>query len=245
MKLSLPTSPEARRALWLVPLVTAVVVVCFDKAIMPLVVSTGKTVTVPNIVGMDRTQAVDLLEAQGLIVENIVEQVNPGIAVGKVVSQLPYPNSHVKEGRRIYLTVSKGEVVTNMPDLTYLSLRDAQLSLMRIGMQIGNVTTEFRDSVPVNSIIQQSIPVGARIRAGSTVDVVVSKDSSVSVSVPDVVGMGYNEAVQRIRSAGFEIGTVAYKSSETYTPGTVFRQFPDGQTSSTPSAKIDLWVTSE
>lgn len=245
MKLSLPTSPEGRRALWLVPLVVTVLVICFDKAIMPLVVSTGKTITVPNIVGMDRKQAVDLLESQGLLVENIVEQVNSGVPAGRVISQLPYPNSHVKEGRRIYLTVSKGEAIATMPDLSFLSLRDAQLAVMRLGMQLGEVSREHRDSVPVNSVIRQSIAVGARIRPGLIVDVVLSKDSSSVITVPSVIGLGYDEAVQRLHAVGLEPGQVLRKPSETYTAGTVFRQIPDAQATVTPETRIELWVTAE
>jgi beta-lactam-binding protein with PASTA domain len=245
MKTLLPTSPEGRRALWLVPLVLAVIIVCFDKAIMPLVVSTSSTVTVPNIVGMDKQQAVDLLESQGLIVENITEQYNAGIPKGKVTAQLPYPNSHVKQGRRLYLTVSKGEAVTTMPDLSFLSQRDAQLAVMRVGMQIGTVSWEFRDSLPDNSVIRQSVPVGSVIRSGGMVDIVLSKDSTRVALVPSVVGVGYDEAIQRLRTAGLEVGAVVRKPGETYTVGTVFKQIPEAQSSVSPQTKIELWVTSE
>ncbi|MFM8568725.1 MAG: PASTA domain-containing protein [Candidatus Kapaibacterium sp.] len=245
MKPLLPTSPEGRRALWLVPLILTVLIICFDKAVMPLVVSTGRTVTVPNIVGMERKQAVDLLESQGLIVENIVEQVNPAVPAGRITSQLPYPNSHVKEGRRIYLTISKGEALSLMPDLTYLPLRDAQLSVMRVGLQIGTVDGEHRDSVPGNSVLRQSIAAGSRIKAGLIVDLVVSKDSTSAVVDPSIIGLGFDEAVQRLQAAGLEPGTVVKKSSETYTAGTVSRQIPEANTSVPPDTKVELWVVSD
>jgi beta-lactam-binding protein with PASTA domain len=116
---------------------------------------------------------------------------------------------------------------------------------MRLGMQIGTISWEFRDSLPDNSVIRQSVPVGSVIRSGGMVDIVLSKDSTRVTLVPSVVGVGYDEAVQRLQAAGLEVGTVVRKPGETYTVGTVFKQIPEAQSSVSPQIKIELWVTSE
>ncbi|MFM8438752.1 MAG: PASTA domain-containing protein, partial [Candidatus Kapaibacterium sp.] len=104
---------------------------------------------------------------------------------------------------------------------------------------------EHRDSVPGNAVLRQSIAAGSRIKAGLIVDLVVSKDSTSAVVVPSIIGLGFDEAVQRLQAAGLEPGTVVKKSSETYTAGTVSRQIPEANTSVPPDTKVELWVVSD
>ncbi len=218
-------------------------VVC-DKAVMPLIVNSGKTVTVPNIIGMQKQQAIDLLESQGLQVEKVAEQFNTNVQHGVVITQLPFPNSLVKEGRRVYLSVSKGYEVITMPDLSMMSQREAQLALMGMGLQVGTVSYDFRDSIPENRVIRQSYMAGMSVGSGTSVNLVLSKDSNATVIAPSLERLSQSDAMQTLQDMNLQTGEVFSQSDETYAVGTVIKQSPAAGTRLHLGSKIDLWVSS-
>ncbi len=224
-------------------MLVALVVLC-DKLIMPLIVRTAKTITVPNIVGMPKQQAIDLLESQGLKVEKVVEQFNENVQHGVVISQLPYPNAQVKEGRRIYLSVSKGYEVITMPDLSMMSQREAQLALIGLGLQVGTISYDFRDSIPESRVIRQSYLAGMSVSGGTIVNLVLSKDSNATVIAPSLEQQSQSDAMWTIQEMELQLGEVFQQADGTYAPGTVIRQQPAAGSRLHKGARIDIWVAS-
>lgn len=215
-----------------------------DKLIMPAIVNSSRTMPVPNVMGLPKQQAIDLLEGQGLIVQEAREQFNDKVSQGVVFMQLPNPGSMVKEGRHIYLTVSKGNEVISMPDLTMMTRRDAQVALMRLGLAIGNVTTEWKDSVPESRVIRQSFAPGLSVPAGSSVNIVLSKDSATTIIVPSLERLTMDEAMAGITQVQLTLGEVVQEKDETYSAGTVLRQIPPAGTRVKPGSTIKLFVAS-
>ena len=75
-----------------------------------LVVSRGKeSVTVPNVVGKTKDQAVAELQSAGLAAGNITEDHNDSVASGSVVSQGVNAGSSVDKGTTVDLVISKGK----------------------------------------------------------------------------------------------------------------------------------------
>ncbi len=219
--------------------------VLFDKVVMPLVVNSARTEQVPNVVGMPKQQAIDMLESKGLKVEKVVETYNSSAQHGVVLTQLPYPNSLVKEGRRVYLSVSKGYEVITMPDLSMMSQREAQLSLLSMGMQVGTVSYDFRDSIPEGRVIRQSYLPGMSVGSGTIVNLVLSKDSNATVITPSCIRLSESEAMQSINDAQLVLGQVNIDASETYSPGTVTNQQPSAGTKVHRGSKVDIWVVKQ
>ncbi len=212
---------------------------------MPLIVSSSRTITVPNIIGMQRQQAIDMIESQGLKVERIAEQFNSSVAHGVVVFQLPFPNSQVKEGRRIYLTVSKGDESITMPDLSMMTQRDAQLALMRLGLQVGTISWDYRDSLPENRVIRQSYLPGMSVGNGSVVNLVLSKDSNATVIVPMLERLSMSDALRTLQDVSLQADDVVQQPDGTYAVGTVLKQVPTAGTKTRPGTKVKLWVASQ
>ena len=80
-----------------------------DKIAMPLYVDLGNETELPDVIEMSLSEATNVLEEKGfqIVVKDSLYDTKHD--VGTVIEQNPYPYATVKEGRRVYLTVSIGE----------------------------------------------------------------------------------------------------------------------------------------
>jgi serine/threonine-protein kinase len=196
-----------------------------DKLVLPFVVSMTDTVHVPAIVGRDRASAEVLLRDAGLVVMEPREQFSATVAAGTVMSQLPYAGATVKEGRRIYITVSKGVETLSMPSLYGATMRDARLRLMRLGLQTGDMSYDTSGSVPAGRILRQSVPAGSSVASGTTVNLVISRGTTM-VRVPLLVSLKLDEAEQLLRDVGLVPGAMTVIPSSAFQAGTIMHQDP-------------------
>lgn len=111
---------------------------------------------------------------QFVLIDSVYES---GVPPGTVVSQEPLMNSNVKHNRKIYLTVvsSVPDMVT-MPDLKYLTLRQATSMLESYGLKLGTLsyTRSFdQDAVQAQYFEGKQVKAGTRLYKGSIIDLVV------------------------------------------------------------------------
>ena len=245
--------PEAkRRAEWMryglyaLAVLSALVLllVVFNLLIMPWYVGLNDSVRVPDVVNKGLVEATKAIEARGLYVQVSGEYYHKSIPAGRVISQLPYPNAEVKEGRRIYLAVSKGQETLRMPSLRGLTLREARIILMKSGLELDEVEYEYNDSVRANLIARQSIPGEKAISTGQKVNIVVSLGPEiVYVTMPDLFGLPLETAEQMLMSKGLVLGMITTLKNETFLPNTVIEQIPQSGDSVATGTRIDLTVT--
>ncbi|MBK6292459.1 MAG: PASTA domain-containing protein [Ignavibacteria bacterium] len=215
--------------------------VMVDQLLLPWIVSMTDTISVPGVVGKSVSTASQELANAGLVVMEPREQYSASIAKGTVMSQLPYANATVKEGRRIYLTISKGIETIRVPSLYGLTVRDARLSLMRIGLQLGDVTYETSDAIAVDRIAAQGVPAGAEIPSDGIISVVVSRGST-GVRIPSLVGLSLEEAQGILLDAGLIVGTLSYKESGAFDSGVVLSNDPPADSSVAVGTPVQITV---
>lgn len=233
------------RKLWVITglfvLLLACIVIIADQFVLPMVVGAGDVVRVPNVVDNNIDEALSAIASAGLTPADSKEQYSETVAKGRVISQMPYAFASVKKGRRVYITVSRGIETLRMPSLIGKTLRDARLTLMREGLQLGDITYEYNDSIPADRIVVQGVPSGSHIAAGGTTSVVVSRGSETTM-MPDVLGMSLVEAQLLLTDRGLTIGNIKYVSSGTFESSTVIGQEPPPDTQTKPSAPVSLIV---
>ena len=205
--------------------VIAILGAAIDKLVLPFVVSITDTVHVPSVVGRDRTSAETLLRDAGLVVMEPRVQFSATVAAGTVMSQLPYAGATVKEGRRIYITVSKGVETLSMPSLYGATMRDARLTLMRLGLQIGEMSYDTSGLVLAGRVLRQSVPTGSAIASGTLVNLVISRGTTM-VRVPLLVSLSLDEAEQLLRDVGLVPGAMTTITSSAFQAGTIMHQDP-------------------
>ena len=213
-----------------------------DQMLLPWTVSFTDTITVPSVVGKNVATATRMLQDAGLAVMEPREQNSATAVRGAVMSQLPYADATVKKGRRIYLTVSKGMRTIRVPSLYGMSVRDARLVLLRVGLVLGDVTYEPHNEVSIDRIAGQGIPSGAEIPADGIINVVVSRGNN-SVRIPSLVGLSLDEARNVLLSAGLSLGSITEKESSAFDPGIILSQTPPADSAVALGSLVDIGVT--
>ncbi|MEV0370295.1 Stk1 family PASTA domain-containing Ser/Thr kinase [Streptomyces sp. NPDC050636] len=90
---------------------------------------------VPNVVGQDFNAAKTQLEGLGLTVAKQEQDVPDPNQVGKVITQNPTPQTEVKNGSTVTLTVGKAAAQTPVPSVVGKSVKDAKKDLEAAGFK--------------------------------------------------------------------------------------------------------------
>ena len=146
-----------------------------EGAVVSVTVSRGRQqVAVPDVLDRPVDEARQILEDAGFIV--FVDRVfNADVEEGIVFRQFPEPETMVDEGSNVELTVSQGAETVEVPDLTGMTVEEANAALADRGLVLGEVTSAdfcipFQDP---GRICDQSPGAGSDVEPGSAVDVVV------------------------------------------------------------------------
>lgn len=211
---------------------------------MPMIVGNSDGITVPNVRNLPLPEALRRLESEGFSAVVSGKQFSKEVPENHVLIQQPFPYSYVKQTRRVYLTVSKGNTKTEMPNLFGKSLRDARVLLLRAGFELGEVSYLHDSIAPANTIMQQSITAGKPMNVDAKVDVVISLGlEKTLLLVPDLIGLSLAEAEQVLRDYGLTPGTVHYERDGTFAPNTVFSQIPDAGSEIEAGATVEIFIS--
>jgi beta-lactam-binding protein with PASTA domain len=192
----------------------------------------GEALTVPDITGMSIDDAIQILDAKHLkymITDSLFFEDKPK---NSVLDQNPSPQSKVKEGRIIYLTLNSTKApLVNMPNLIDVSLRQAQVMLQSLGLKTGKLI--YKPDIAQNVVLNQqynndNIAPGAKIAKGSTVDLVLGDGlGQGDVSLPDLTGLTLEEARNLLSSSALNTGSIVYQGSiKDSASAKVFKQTP-------------------
>jgi len=220
------------------------ILLIFDNILIPLYVS-GTEVKVPNVVGMTEDEAIETLEDADF--NPIIADTSFGVSLppGRIFLQKPEANKIVKEGRTIFLFLSGGEQVISVPSLTGKSVRDARLSLERVGLKLGKID-EIPSTHPKDMIFDQQFAEGTRLKKGQTVGITVSSGKGFGeIIVPDLIGKSLTEAKKILSDSTLTIGKVNYQISGSLLPNTVLDQYPAPGNKLNSGSAVDLFITKE
>jgi serine/threonine-protein kinase len=162
---------------------------------------------------------------------------------GTVLAQNPPAGSKVRERRRIYLTVSVGEFPIEVPNVRGTSYRAAKMLLEKRGLKLANVRYEPSNDFPEETVIEQDVPAGTKIKRGSSISIVLSQGrGSGRVLVPNIVGKSLSDAEKILTQNHLSVGKITYQVSSDLLPNTVVEQYPPGGDLVNEGQAIDLFV---
>ncbi len=216
---------------------------------MPLYVRGGKVVVVPDVSGKSFEEAEQQLRELGLVAKRGYEIYDPKKRLGTVLSQNPLPQSKVKQGRSVYLSINTARREgISLPDFKGRTITDAKLTLERLNLRLGKVeevatTKKEEDGV----ILSQSIAPGTNVSVETVVSFKVGRlplqDGKLQGVLPDVLQKTLSEAEAMIVTAGFTIGRVQYRYSTSLVPNTVIAQSPKQGELAPLGKPVDLVVS--
>lgn len=181
-------------------------------------------IAVPDVKGKT------LVEAEAILKDNnldftLKEEFDAKVPTGTVIKQSPGAGSHVKAGRKIQLTVSKGAEPGVVPDLKGKNLAEATEMLHAAKLAVGKVTVQYKEGAAQGAVLNQDIEAGKKVAAGTKVDLVVNISKGQSV-VPDLKGLTLSDARERLSSMGLMVGSVTTKE-DSAPKGTVIGAEPE------------------
>jgi len=220
----------------------AIIVYILDAFVIPSYIHNKKIVEVPDLIGMDHTEASEMLLSMGLISEENGAQFDPNYKEGQVILQTPEAGLNVKSGRNIYLTISKGKEKAKVPYMIGMSSREAMVQLVSRGLVMGKISYENSEMFDRDIVLSQSTENGKFISLGDTIRLVVSKGSELTIYTPDIVGMDINIAREIIENNNLVIGNITYQIDETFNEGTILGQYPRSGDETLEGTFIDLIV---
>ena len=234
-------------------LLTVAIVLLLSFFSINLYTHHGEAISVPDFSGLTFDQAQRMAENKDLKVE-ISDSVHfQEKEKGTIVSQVPEPNAKVKSARTIYLIVNGIEPEKlQMPDLTGISVRQATADAELFGLKIGKLTyiPDISTTVLEQKFKGKRIMPNTLIIKGSTIDLVVGKgESNEKTFVPNVIGLTYSEAEQKLSSLSLNIGVSVYDktiiSSADTSKARIWKQFPSfgRETEIKLGSYIDIWLT--
>jgi serine/threonine-protein kinase len=218
-----------RRLLWLGAGVVGLLllgILIADVFVLPAIVHSQSEVLVPELRGRTRAEAESTLHELGLAFllgeELFSDEEQPGI----VLEQTPQAMTPVRRGRPVRVVLSKGEALAVVPDLSGMSLRQAELTLQRAGLSLGRVSRSY-DPRGSLGVIAQRPAAGTELQRQSSVALLLRQGlDRPQHLMPDLTGKSLVRAREDLARAGFTLRRVAYRSVRDAFPGTIVDQFP-------------------
>ncbi|HEY4062676.1 MAG TPA: PASTA domain-containing protein [Puia sp.] len=221
---------------------------------LALLTQHGKTMKIPAVTGLSFADAKKTLEGQGFDVQIQDSVYSDTIPPLRVVKQFPEADNQVKVNRTVYLTINRSQApFIQMPNLVSMSFRNADMVLRQYGLRVGD--TLFKPYFAKNSVLDQqykgeTIKPGAQIQQGSAITLVLGSGiGKMEFVVPDLFGLTYLQAKDRLDSIGLSFGAVVSDpgirdTTESY----IYKQSPEqfnGDGSSNkiyPGQIINIWL---
>jgi serine/threonine-protein kinase len=158
---------------------------------------------VPRLDGLVLSDAVQLIETQGFQLGQVTEDPDSDEDPGTVISQSPPAGSDAPPDTPIDLVISAGPESVILDDLRGLTELEATTRLSQAKL-VWEIQRENDADVQAGRVIRTAPPVGAQLKAGDTVILVIS-DGPEQVLVPDLTGRTVDAASSILAGLGLDL----------------------------------------
>lgn len=145
-----------------------------------IILSKGpKTFAMPHLIGLSIQQANIIMDENDMCRGELSRTYYRQMEKDLVLAQVPASGTVVSRGSCVDLLVSLGRRPTafKMPDLAGLTLEDALQSIERHDLVIGELKSAYQNDKPRNTIVEQEPVSGQRVITGSTVRLMINRET--------------------------------------------------------------------
>jgi eukaryotic-like serine/threonine-protein kinase len=208
-------------------------------AVVSLLVSNGPApIDVPNLVGKTLDEAQSLAAKLGFTVSVTEEAPIPNVPPQVIASQETPAGQKMNAGGTIYVVVSKGGGLGQIPDVRGQDFVTAQDALKAAGFQVGATFPQTSPGPDNGTIINEQPAGGTTAEKGSQVQLWVS----VTGYIPDTEGMTLDDAKKTLINYGYTLGNVTPTTEGA--DGKVVRTEPEVGTKANPGTPVNIYVNS-
>ena len=200
--------------------------------LVTIIVSVGpEAYPIPYVVDLETDRATYVIEESGFVIGQKIEVNDENIPIGFVISQNPMAGKKMGPGSTVDLVISSGPSLIELGDLSKKSIEDATQILETLGLDF-EITEEFSEEIEEGLVAGTLPAAGEVIVPDEIVTVIVSL--GIKIEVPEVNGLTYQDAVDKIE----EIGLVPVVSGDTN--GIVRKQVPRSGEFVEPEGVVEL-----
>ena len=197
---------------------------------------------IPNLVGQTQSGAQSLLNELGLSIGSVSLENHDTIPSGVIIRQIPAATAIVEPGTPVHVMVSDGPGPVSVPDVSGMSQAEAASIFQAAGLELGQVTEAYHESIPAGTVLQQSPAAGALVYAGTPVHLTLSRGMELVV-VPDLGGMLQEEAIEALEAAQLRLGIVIKENHESVPANAVLGQEPEPGAQVHAGTAINLYIS--
>ena len=230
----------------LIFLSTGIFLILFiNYLLMPTYINQRSIIAIPNLEGLSVIEAESITRSEGiqLVVADTIftNDISPGI----ILEQFPPAGKEVKVGRAIKIKITQLNQKILVPELLGKTLRSSEIELDPIGISIDSVYYSYSPNYPKGIVSWQSPAPLDSVRKGFGVRLEVSTGLAPNdfVTVPDLQGIFYSEAIKKIDEIGLKEGSVQFVNQDKFLPNTVLNQNPKEGTKVSQDSPINLIIS--
>jgi serine/threonine-protein kinase len=158
---------------------------------------------VPDVIGMSAGAAREMIGTAGLGYREVGTRSSDDVVKGAVLSQEPRAGLSVARDTVVKVVLSDGTSHIVVPDVTQMSVAQAQRNLEAAGLSSGVVKEGYSSTVPAGYVASTLPAAGARVVAETTVDIVLSLGPEPPVPVGPPAGGTRNTETGRDETLTF------------------------------------------
>jgi serine/threonine-protein kinase len=163
---------------------------------------------------------------------------------GQILAQRPLPGSKLHVGESVNVVTARAPAVVKVPGVVGQLVGEARVRLEKARLTVSNVVEQPHPTLGVGMVIAQSLAEGTEVRAGTGVELKVSKGAE-AITVPAVTGKSLTKAKDLLAQAGLTVGQVRHASDDDRSPGVVLEQKPAANQTLGKGMAVDLVVNSD
>lgn len=191
------------------------------------IIDSEAVVVIPDLRGKHVVYALERLTDLGLNTKVKGSTYNNDIPKHHVILQSPEPGAEIKSGRDVNLSLSRGPNSVQLPNVAGLSLQQGRVIVESNDLKVGRITHSHHGRIPAQHLIAQYPPPGTQTPTQQTVDLLVSLGPRAkSLVVPDLAGLGLDEATRLLDRYGLTLAQVDTRHQTGSTPDRVIAQSP-------------------
>lgn len=187
--------------------------------------------TVPQVVGLSKDEAIAKLAEKGFGAE--VAEVVSDDPAGTVLSASPEQGQRAEEGSTVALSVAVPRLIPTVVGLTQQEAADALAAAGYTAVEVA----QQKSNEAEGTVLAVSPEEGAEAHAGDTVTLTVA----IPFTVPDVAGLGKDDAQAKLEAEGYAVQTQRYYT-EDVDEGTAVGTDPEAGTQLPSGSEVKLLI---
>ena len=186
--------------------------------LVTIIVSVGpEAYPIPYVVDLETERAIYVIEESGFTIGQKIEVNDDNVPIGFIISQNPMAGKKMGPGSTVDLVISSGPSLIELGDLSRKSVEDATQILETLGLEFETLE-EYSEDIE-EGLVSGTLPeAGEIITPDDVVTVIVSL--GIKIEVPEVEGLTYQDAIDKLEEAGL-VATISGDTS-----GVVRKQLP-------------------